>query len=104
DFFDCVQQMKDKLAIVPAILAIPAGQSSEFQGVIDLIEMKLIRRDPNDKTHSAYDLVDIPEPYKALAEEYHQHLLEAATQADDHLLELVLEGQPVPQEVLRAAI
>src|SRR5271156_3003671 len=34
DFFSCVDQMKAKLDIVPAVCAIPAGQSGEFQGVI----------------------------------------------------------------------
>ena len=40
DFFDCVRQMKEKLGVVPAVCTIPAGQSSAFEGVIDLIRMK----------------------------------------------------------------
>src|SRR6202171_1450535 len=40
DFFACVEQMKTKLAVVPALCAIPAGQSSEFEGVIDLVRRK----------------------------------------------------------------
>src|SRR5436309_9532937 len=47
DFFDCIEQMKTKLSIIPAICALPAGQSSAFQGVIDLIEMKFILKDKN---------------------------------------------------------
>ncbi|MGH7227510.1 MAG: EF-Tu/IF-2/RF-3 family GTPase, partial [Gemmataceae bacterium] len=66
--------------------------------------MKFILKDAKDKTHVKYDLVDIPEEYKELATEYHAHLLEAASHADDHLLELVLEGQPVPDDLLRKAI
>src|SRR4051812_20664991 len=34
DFFACIEQMKDNLGVRPAIVALPAGQSSEFQGVI----------------------------------------------------------------------
>ena len=60
DFFDCIEQMKEKLGVIPAICAIPAGQSSEFEGVIDLIEMKFILKDPTDKTNVKYTLVDIP--------------------------------------------
>src|SRR5436305_12204386 len=37
DFFDCIKQMKEKLDMVPAVCAIPAGQSSAFERVIDLI-------------------------------------------------------------------
>ena len=104
DFFDCIEQMKEKLRVVPAICALPVGQSGEFKGVIDLIEMKFIQRDPTDKTNTRYSLIDIPESHKAQAEEYHRHLLEAASHADDHLLELVLEEKPVPKELLKTAL
>jgi len=104
DFFGCISQMKKKLGVIPAICAIPAGQSSEFQGVIDLIRMKFVLKDPGDKTNVKYSLVEIPAPYKALADEYRHHLLEAASHADDHLVELILEGQEVSEEVLLRAI
>jgi elongation factor G len=96
--------MKSKLSIIPAICAIPAGQSDQFEGVIDLVRMKFIDRDLGDKTHVKYALVDIPEKYRALAEEYRHHLLEAASHADDHLVELILEGHEVPDEVLLRAL
>src|SRR5213593_151264 len=41
DFYGCVEQMKAKLSIEPAICTLPAGQGPESQGVIDLIRMKL---------------------------------------------------------------
>jgi elongation factor G len=104
DFFDCVEQMKAKLSVIPAICALPAGQSSAFEGVIDLIRMKFIERDRNDKANIKYKLVDIPEEYKAQAEEYHGLLLEAASHADDHLVELILEGKPVSEELLVKAL
>src|SRR5262249_1363655 len=91
DFFSCVPEMQAKLEVIPAMCALPAGQAGEFPGVIDLVEMKFIQRDRSDKANKKFTLVDIPEAHRALAEEYHQHLLEAASHADDHLLELVLE-------------
>ena len=60
DFFGCIAQMKDKLGVIPAICTLPAGQGSEFQGVIDLIQMKFVQRDKDDKTNVKYDLVEIP--------------------------------------------
>jgi elongation factor G len=104
DFFDCINQMKKKLGVVPAICTIPAGQSGEFKGIIDLIRMKFVLKDPNDKTHVKYTLVDIPAQYKELADQYRHELLEAASHADDHLVELILEGKDVPEEVLLRAI
>src|SRR3954451_2033974 len=68
DFFGCIAQMKEKLGVLPAICALPAGESSAFTGVIDLVRMKFILKDPNDKTHVKYDLVEIPQAYRAQAQ------------------------------------
>src|SRR3954469_26041395 len=87
DFFGCIEQMKQKLRVVPAIVALPVGLSGEFQGVIDLIEMKFILRDSNDKTNKNYSLVDIPESHREQALEYRQHLLDTASLVDDHIVE-----------------
>src|SRR5438552_6535043 len=40
DFFDCIKQMTEKLAMTRAVCAIPAGQSSAFTGVIDVVRMQ----------------------------------------------------------------
>src|SRR4051812_5444997 len=104
DFFNCIAEMKEKLGVVPAICALPVGQSGEFKGVIDLVEMKFLERDPTDKTNRRFTLEEIPESHKAQAEEYHHHLLEAASLVDDHLVELILDGKPVSQEQLKAAL
>src|SRR5215468_6335329 len=50
DFFNCIEEMKQKLQVIPAVCALPAGEASEFEGVIDLVEMKFIQRDLTDKT------------------------------------------------------
>jgi elongation factor G len=104
DFFACIEQMKEKLAVLPAICALPVGQSAEFQGVIDLIEMKFIQRDLTDKTNVRYSLVDIPASHREQAAEYHHRLLEAVSHVDDHILEMILEDRPVPKDVLKAAV
>jgi len=108
DFFGCIEQMKEKLlgpsGGQPAICALPAGQAGDFQGVIDLIEMKFILRDRSDKENFKHSLVDIPEPFRAQAEEYYHHLLEAASHVSDEIVELILEGKPVPKDLLRQAL
>jgi elongation factor G len=104
DFYGCVQQMKEKLDIVPAVCTIPAGQSSNFEGVIDLVRMKFWVQDKDDPAHLRYSWAEIPEAYRAEAEKGRELLLDAASHADDELLELVLEGKPVPEELLRKAL
>ncbi len=104
DFFDCVQQIKEKLDVVPAVCTIPAGQSSEFEGVIDLIRMKFWDQDKNDATHMNYSWTDIPEKYQTLAKEWREHLLEAASHGDDELLECILESKPISEDLIRKAL
>src|SRR5437588_82539 len=89
DFFDCIEQMKTKLEMVPAVCTLPAGQSSNFQGVIDLIRMKFWVQDKDDPAHLRYRWGEIPAAYQAQAEEWREKLLDAASHADDELLEMI---------------
>src|SRR5262245_17766718 len=81
DFFDCVEQIKQKLDVVPAVCTIPAGESSAFEGVIDLVRMKFWDQDKTDPAHFRYKWIDIPEKYTELATVWRDHLLEAASHA-----------------------
>jgi elongation factor G len=104
DFYDCIQQMKDKLGVVPAVCTIPAGQSSDFKGVIDLIRMKLWKQDANDATHMKYTWEEIPKEYQADAARGREQLLDAASHGCDELLTAILEGTPISQEMIRHAL
>ncbi len=104
DFQACVEQMKEKLGIIPAVCTIPAGQSSDFQGVIDLVRMQFWNQDANDPTHMKYRWEEIPAAYREEAAHYREQLLDAASHADDELLEAVLEGQEVSEALLRRAL
>jgi elongation factor G len=103
-FAACLEQMKEKLGMLPAVCTIPAGQSSEFTGVIDLVRMQFWRQDPTDPTHMNYTWEEIPAPYRADAQRARGELLEVASHACDELLECVLEGKPVAEELLRRAL
>jgi elongation factor G len=104
DFYDCVQQMKDKLQIIPAICTIPAGQSDQFEGVIDLIRMKIWRQDPKDPAHMRYTWEEIPAKYLEEAKAGRENLLDAASHACDELLEAILEGKEISEEAIRHAL
>jgi elongation factor G len=104
DFKDCIKQMQQKLRCVPAICAIPVGESSEFKGIIDLIENKFVLKDDTDKTNRKYSLVDIPASHKDEAAMYREQLLETASLADDELAEMILEGKEIPKQKLLTAL
>jgi elongation factor G len=104
DFFACVEQIEQKLGARVAICTLPAGQSSEFQGVIDLVRMKFWQNDPNDPKHHKYELVEIPAQFKEEADLARERLLEAVSHVCDEVLTLVIEGQHVPEALLRKAL
>jgi elongation factor G len=104
DFKDCIKQMQQKLRCVPAICTIPVGESSEFKGIIDLIDNKFVLKDDTDKTNRKYTLVDIPASHKDEAAMYREQLLETASLADDELAEMILEGKEISKEKLLSAL
>lgn len=104
DFENCIDEMKDRLGIVPAICTIPAGQGAEFTGVIDVIRMKFWKQDKTDEARFRYTWEDIPEEHQDFAMNYREMLLDAASQLDDELVEYVLEGKDVPEEMIRRAL
>jgi elongation factor G len=104
DFYGCVEQMKEKFDIVPALCTIPAGQSDAFQGVIDLVRMKFWAQGKDDPTHMKYTWEEIPAAYRDEAAMRREELLEAASHACDELVECILEGKPVSEEKLRKAL
>jgi elongation factor G len=104
NFFGCLDQMREKLGIEPAVCTLPAGQSSEFQGVIDLIRMKFWKNDPDDAQHVKYAWEQIPAAYQDEAAIWREHLLEAASHGCDTLLECIVEGKPITEEMIRHAL
>ncbi|HMP02877.1 MAG TPA: elongation factor G [Gemmatales bacterium] len=104
DFAATVEQIEQKLNANVALCAMPAGQSSEFAGVIDLVAMKYWWMDPTDPKHCKYELQEIPAAYKEEADMARERLLDVVSQTNDEVLTLLLEGQAVSEELLRRAI
>ena len=104
DFYDCVNQIVEKLRAKPAICTLPIGVYTEFKGIIDLIRMKFVHRDTLDKTNTKYELVDIPESHIEEAKEYRAKLLDMASLASDELAGLIMEEKEIPEELLIAAL
>src|SRR5438034_3571520 len=74
DFFGCLDQIREKLAVEPAVCTLPAGEADQFQGVIDLVRMKLWRQDAADPTHHAYTWEEIPTEFEDEAILWREHL------------------------------
>ena len=91
DFFNAVDMMKERLGANAVPITLPIGKESDFEGVIDLLNMKAVYFDQKDKGVTM-NITDIPAEYKAQADEYHVKVLEAAADFDEDIFEkLIME-------------
>ncbi len=105
DFYEVERQIKDRLKANPVPIQIPIGAEENFQGVVDLIEMKaVIWDDDQSLMGQKYEMVDIPEDLVEKAEEYREKLVEAVAETNDELLDKYMEGEELTTEEIKAAL
>ncbi len=98
-----LEMMRSRLNTVPVAVQIPLGKEDEFRGIIDLVAKKaFIFKD--DSLGADFNVEEIPAEYEAEAVAYRDQMIEAASEADDGLMEKYLEGEPVTEEDLRGAL
>ena len=90
DFLRVVDQIKNRLGATPVPIQLNIGAEDEFKGVIDLIKMKSINWNEADQGMT-FTYEDIPADMLELAEEWRTHLVEAAAEANDELMDKYLE-------------
>jgi elongation factor G len=90
-----VQDLADDLRLIK--LHLPWGEKEDFQGLIDLLDMKAYPA-------GGGDAVDIPADYADAAEEARMELVEAAAEGDDALLEKYLEGGELTAEEIMTGL
>mgnify|MGYP000470719302 FL=1 len=102
DFYNAVDQIKTRLGKNAICLQLPIGKEDEFQGIIDLFEMKAYIY--NDDKGDDISVVDIPEDMQDEAELYHTELVEKICELDDDLMMEYLEGEEPSVEAMKAAL
>ncbi|MDN5865518.1 MAG: GTP-binding protein, partial [Gammaproteobacteria bacterium] len=103
DFYRCVEMVRERLGAAPVCLQLPIGAEDKFEGVVDLIRMKAIYWNPEDRGVT-YEERDIPEDLKARADEYREKMVEAAAEADEDLMEKYLEESALSSEEVKRGI
>jgi len=102
DFYGAVEQIKTRLGKNAICLQLPIGKEDNFQGVIDLFEMKAyIYKDDKGEEIS---ITDIPADMADDAELYHTELVEKICELDDDLMMEYLEGEEPSVESLKEAL
>ena len=102
DFYNAVDQIKTRLGKNAICLQLPIGKEDEFQGIIDLFEMKAYIY--NDDKGDDISVTDIPEDMQDEAELYHTELVEKICELDDDLMMEYLEGEEPSVEAMKAAL
>ena len=102
DFFNVLNMIHDRLKCNAVPIQLPIGSEETFKGIIDLVEM-----DADiyyDELGKDMRVEPIPEDMMDLAQEYRTKLLDACADLDEEIMMLVLDEQPVPQELIRKAL
>jgi elongation factor G len=102
DFYRAVETMHERLGANAVPVQLPIGAESEFEGIVDLVEMKAIIY--KDDLGAEWEETEIPAGIRDLAEEYRENLLEAIADQDEDLMVMYLEGEEIEPDQIRAAI
>ncbi len=102
DFYRVLDMVHDRLKCNAVPIQLPIGAEADFRGIIDLVEMnaRVYYDDLGNDMHTE----EIPEDMRDMAEEYRTNLLEAISDFDDEIMMRYLEGEEVPQDMIRNAI
>ncbi len=103
DFYRVFKEIEDKLTIKPVAVQLPVGAEENYEGVIDLMEMKAIIW-LEETLGAKYEIRDIPDDLKDKAQEWREKMVETIVETDDALMEKYLEGQEISVEELRSAL
>ncbi|MBN1647431.1 MAG: elongation factor G [Spirochaetales bacterium] len=99
DFLSVVEEMEKKLGANPAILFLPIGRESGFEGIIDLLKMKELRWDRDNQGFSITES-EIASDRIAQAKQFHEALIDKVSHFSDEITELYLEGKEIPVDLL----
>lgn len=102
DFFYSVRTMKDRLHANAVPIQIPIGKEETFSGIIDLVSMKAEIYE--DDLGNVFGESDIPDEYQAVAQEWHDKMVESISETDEELMMKYLEGEDISTAELKAAL
>ncbi len=103
NFFRVYQQLIDRLNTNPVPVQIPIGAEENFKGVVDLVKMKAVYWDEDNKGIT-FVYEEIPEELREICEEYRQKMIEAAAEGSEETIEKYLGGEELTEEEIVAGL
>ncbi len=102
DFYKDLLSIHTRLTKKAYCIQLPIGTEGGFNGIIDLLRMKAFMY--RDDLGRDVEEIEIPEEYKAKANEYHLKMIEAICENDEKLMEKYLGGEEPSIEELKPVI
>ncbi|MDO6683671.1 elongation factor G [Oceanobacter sp. 5_MG-2023] len=103
DYFMVVEQLKSRLGANAVPIQINIGSEENFKGVVDLIKMKAIMWNESDQGMT-FTYEEIPAELEEKAAEWREHMLEAAADASDELMDKYLEEGDLSETDIKAGL
>lgn len=104
DFYNAVNDIREKLGGNAHPLYLPIGAEEGFAGLVDLIKNVAYLYDTTDPMGMKFDEVEIPESMLEQAQQYRESLIEAVCDFDDSLAERYLEGEFIDNNEIKIAV
>ncbi|HNY59978.1 MAG TPA: elongation factor G [Bacteroidales bacterium] len=98
NYMDVIGQMNEYLDANAVPFQLPIGAEENFEGMIDLVENRAIYFKEGEIVE-----LPIPEELKPIATKARQQMIEKLAESDERILELFLEDEPIPLEILKNA-
>lgn len=98
NYMDVIGQMNEYLDANAVPFQLPIGAEENFEGMIDLVENRAIYFKEGEIVE-----LPIPEELKPIAAKARQQMIEKLAESDERILELFLEDEPIPLEILKNA-
>lgn len=102
NFYDVISDMKTRLGATPVPVQIPMGEESSYSGNIDLITMEELTWEGDDG--AIVNRNPIKDEWMEKAEEWRENLLDELSGFSDEITELYLEGEEVPEDLIRKTL
>ena len=101
NYANVLDNLKHSLGVNVASLCIPCGEGDKCIGVVDTIDMKLMKPKDGGKVIEA---LPIPDDMVDIAAKERANLMELAAEGEDELIEKFLEGNDLTEEEMRRGL
>lgn len=103
NFLRVVSQVRSRLGANPVPIQIPIGAEENFEGVVDLVRMKAIYWDEKS-LGMTYEAKEIRADMLEECKKWHDHMVEAAAEATEELMDKYLSGNTLSEEEIRKGL